>query len=68
MSYIISDEEKNECEWDEEALKYVTRSSLSSTSVSSSEPSLGSASVSSGSFSSSNGDFTSTGSWDGNDW
>ena len=68
MPYIISDEEKNECEWDVEALNYVTRPCLSSTSVSSSEPSLGSASVSSGSFSSSNGDFTSTGSWDGNDW
>jgi len=62
------DEDKNQCEWDEEALKYVTRSNLSSATASSSEPSIGSASVSSGSFSSSNGEFTSTGSWDGNDW
>ena len=63
----------SECEWDEEALKYVRpRLPGTSCSLTSSAPALGTASTSTStsSMASSTTDYTttSTGSWDGNSW
>ena len=67
------EEVKEECEWDEEALKFVIRPKISHGS--SSDPTLHTTVASSMSLSqtssissSSNSEFQTTGSWDGNAW